>query len=130
MITPYAAARDRMYRVVYDVEVNGGDTGDPIGLGTIVPANVVITRAWMDIVTGVTLNGGGTVALNVENPSDLFTPHAAPSPVGRVECEPDGTIGNMIRTTEPREVSVTIAGNHVLTGKFIVFIEYVMSDEI
>lgn len=119
----------RVARATYDRAVDGGAQG-AIPLGVTLPDNAVITRAYFDIITGMTSSGGtGTIAITTEGSGDVLAAVDADTlSTGLTEGIQTGTVGNMIKMTAAREITATIAAEDLTAGKFVVFIEYVVSD--
>jgi len=113
-------------RATYDFDVDGGAVSS-IGLGVTIPANSVITKAWFDIITVFTSTGdNGTIALNAEGAGDLLAAVDADTlSAGPNAGIPVGTAATMVKTTIARELTITIATNAILSGKLILFVEYV-----
>jgi len=118
----------RIARATYDFDVDGGVVSS-IGLGVTLPDNAIITRSFIDIITGMTSAGGaGTIALDSEGAGDLLIAVDADTLSGLVECIPVGTAATMVKLTAARELTATIAGEALTAGKFVLFAEYVVSD--
>lgn len=119
----------------YDFAVEGGlvagaktlldDDGNPI----VIPAKAIVTFCLIDILTGMTSTGGtGTIALTLESAGDLLAAVDADTLSGRVAGIPVGSAATSIKTTVDRTLVANVAVNPLLTGKFNVFLEYVLSN--
>ena len=127
----------RIARATYDFAEHGGAQG-VISLGVTLPDNAIITRAWYEVLT--TLQSGTDVAtVSIDIPTDdvagivaaiAINDGTSPWDAGLFEAIQDGTVANFsIKTTAERELQITVAGGEDLTaGKFILFVEYVVSD--
>jgi hypothetical protein len=121
-------------RATYDFAVNGGAIS-AIGLGTLIPNNAVIMSGGIDVVTTLTTAGAdaGTIAISVEGANDIVAAIAVsdvsnPWDAGGQNIIPNGTGATSVKTTAEREITATIAVQAVTAGKFVVFLNYVISD--
>lgn len=115
--------------VTYDFAKYGGLISAIRLAHKAIPANAVITNSYMDVHTVVT-GVGASVAVHVEAADDIQAAAAisgAPwSTTGRKDTtapEP-GTESGYIKTTVPRQVTITITGAALTAGRFTVVIEY------
>jgi len=116
-------------RADYDFAVHGGVVGD-ILLGVTIPNKAVILAGFGDIVTAFTSTAGtGTIALKLQSAGDLLAAVDADTLSGRVILIPDfATVGDSIKLTAARELTITVATNAILSGKAVFFVMYVISD--
>lgn len=118
----------RIARATYDFSVDGGAVGD-IALGVTIPDNAIITNVIIDIITGMTSAGGsGTIALKSEGAGDLLAAVDADTLSGLVAGIPVGTAATSIKMTDDRELTATVAVEDLTAGKFVVFVEYMLSE--
>jgi len=118
----------RLARATYDFAADGGLTGN-IGLGVTIPDNAIVVRAFIDIITNMASAGGnGTIAINVESAGDILVAVDADTISGIVDGIPDHTAANSIKTTSTKVITATIGTEDLTAGKFIVFVEYVLSE--
>jgi len=124
---------------LYDFGINGGAQGDIdlaiVSNGMALPNNAVVVRAWYEIITPFTSDGGSTVAfgVDVDDAGGLKGATAfgdASYAAGFHDFLPDGTAVNFTtKTTDARAIILTIAGGADLTaGKVRVWCEYVVSE--
>ncbi len=121
-------------RATYDFTEHGGAIGAH-GLGVRLPAKSVVTKAWYEVLTTCTTAGSdaGTMALSIESANDLVAAIAVsdasnPWDAGFHACIPDGTVANFKKTTAEREITATIAVQAFTAGKFVVYLEYYISE--
>lgn len=132
-----ALGSSRFMKATYDYAVDGGAISD-IGLGVSLPDNAIITRAWYEVITTLESAGtdGATIAITI--PTDDVAGIVAATAIsaggnvwdaGLHEAIQDGTAAAMSeKTTAERELTVTIGAQIVSAGKFVLFVEYVISD--
>jgi len=123
----------RVARATYDFAEHAGAQG-AIGLGVTLPDNAVAVRAWYEVLTTLESSGDlATIAISAEGANDIVTATAINAggdvwDAGFHEAIQDGTIAAAIKTSAAKEITATIAVEDVTAGKFIVFVEYVVSD--
>lgn len=120
-----------LMKCVYDFSVLGGAVGtigllDDLGNKAILPANAIITRAFIKGVTALTSGGAATVAVEVEAAADLRAATAFGSVTGLLEGVPVGSAATMVTLTAQRQVSAVIAAAALTAGKFNVYLEFVL----
>ena len=134
--TPDSLLVDRIARATYDFAVDGGAIG-AIGLGVTLPDNAVVKRAWYEVLTTLaSATDAATVSLDipVDDVAGLLAAIAIsdatnPWDAGHHECIQDGTAANFSeKCTAARELSMTVAVEALTAGKFILFVEYIVSD--
>jgi len=107
-------------------------------IGTTLPDNAIITKAWYDVQTTVAGTGddSSTIAITSgESANDLVTAVAiqtgTPYDAGIQACIPVGTAGTMFKTTgvvQPQLVVDVLATDaNIASGALSLFIEYVVS---
>lgn len=123
----------RVAKATYDI--SGGDDGTvgAHGLGVTLPDNARIVAAWFDVITTFTdgADDSATMAVHVEGAGDIVAAVAisaagdpwdagsAPDPV------PDLNDGStQVKTTQAREITVTVADDEIDAGKFVVYLLY------
>lgn len=134
-------------------DVSGGDSGatGAHGLGVYIPDNAVITRAWVDVVTTFVSAGSdaGTIALSIQSANDLIAAIAISDATNPWDAGLHGTkvdsfaldgnaltqvamaaarVATMIKTTDVREITATVATQALSAGKMNVYVEYHISD--
>ena len=114
----------------YDFSVHGGAVGtinldDEDGNNIVLPSGAIIWDGVIDILTGMTSTGNnGTIALDSNAAGDLKAAVDADTLSGRVATIPVGTAAASIKLTADRTLTVTIATNPLLTGKFDLYLFY------
>jgi len=95
----------------------------------VIPDNAIIKLAYIDILTAMTSTAGtGTIALNAQSAGDLLAAVDADTLSGVVACIPVDTAATMIKLTADRTLTATVATNALLSGKFNLYVEYVLGD--
>jgi len=126
----------RVARATYDFAEHGGAQGT-IGLGVTLPDNAIVVRAWYEVLTTLTsATDAATVSLDIptDDPAGLLAAIAIndgtdPWDAGHHECIQDGTAANFSeKCTAARELSMTVATEDLTNGKFILWVEYIVSD--
>ena len=139
---------------VFDPSANTGErTIAAHGLGVYIPDNAIIRRAWYDVITTFTTASAdaGTLALHVQAANDIVVAddvadalnpwdaglHATiiGSPVLGAATVHDTALelavleaAAMLKMTAERELTATIAVQAFLTGKLVLYVEYVMGE--
>lgn len=123
------------------------------GLGVYIPINAIIVRAWYDVVTVFTsvTSDAATIALKIQGANDLVSandiadstnPYDAGlhstllgSPVLGAATEHDTAlelgvlqVASFLKLTAERELTATVGVEAILTGKLVIFVEYVLSE--
>lgn len=124
----------KVAEAVYDASVAGaGAIGDHLS-GVIIPKNAIITKAFVDsLVTATSATDAGTMAVSALAADDLVAAIAIsdgsnPWDAGLHAAVPDGAVANMIKMTDAKDITFTIAVEPFTAGKFRVFVEYYMSE--
>jgi hypothetical protein len=120
----------------YDFSVLGGAVGsvnlrDPEDSTKTVtlPNKAVITTAYIDILTAMASAGGtGTIALTAQSAGDLKAAVDADTLSGIVACIPTGSAASSIKLTAERTLTATIATEALTAGKFILVVEYFVTE--
>jgi hypothetical protein len=120
----------------YDFAVLGGAVGtlslrDPNDSTQAVtlPNKAIITNVIIDVITAMTSTGNnGTIALNANSAGDLLAAVDADTLSAIHAGIPVGTAATSVKLTAERTLQVTIATNALLSGKFIVHVEYMISE--
>jgi len=116
---------------LYDFSVDGGATGI-ITLNSL-PENATITKAWYEVITAFTSGGSATVGFGVavNDATGLKAVTAfddATYGVGYDDFTPDGAATNFTtKTTDTRDIRMTIATAALTAGKVKIWYEYSMS---
>ncbi len=115
-------------RATYDFAVSGGATGDH-PLGVTIPNKAIITRGIGNIITPfVSTSNDGTIALKANSAGDLLAAVDADTLSGVFDLIPVGTAATMVKLTDNRELTLTVAVHALTAGKAVFFVEYVLSD--
>lgn len=142
----------KVANAIYDI--SGGDSGaiGAHGLGVYIPDNAVITKAWYDVITTFTDgdDDSATIALHVQGANDMVAAIAISNASNVFDAGIHGTLlgspalgadaahdtaievaalqaATMLKTTDERELTATVAGAAVTAGKMIIYVEYVLS---
>jgi hypothetical protein len=116
----------------YDFSVSGGATGeiallDENGDAITLPDNAIVYQVILDVATVPDSAGDtATVGLTSEGAVDLLGATAEASVTGILAGIPVGTAATMVKMTAAQPVTVTIATEALTSGKFKVFIDYVV----
>lgn len=116
---------------IWDFAVNGGAVStisllDSEGKAIVLPANAVVTDAFVDIITAMTSTGNnGTIAINLQSAGDLLSAVDADTLSGVAAGIPVGVAATAIKLTAERTLTVAIATNALLSGKFAVYVEWI-----
>lgn len=126
----------RVARGYWDYTSGASLAATPITQGEKIPANAIVLGGWLDVEvacgggTGGN-DGSGTIALSVEGANDLVTATAciaAPfSGVGRSALVPAFTGDTMIKTTQARDISLTVAEQAVISGRIQAYVVYAVT---
>lgn len=121
----------------YDFAKQGGAVGDISLLTDLnsptsyakLPDNAIITNVVIDIVTAMASTGGAaTVALKAQSAGDLLAAVDADTLSAQVQGIPNGAVANMIKLTAERTLKATVAVEALTAGKFVAFVEFVISE--
>lgn len=121
-------------RARYDFATSGGAVGtiallDGEGLPVKLPNKAIITNAIIDVITQPTSASTPTIAITVQSANDILTATAIASlTTGVKQGTPANTVGTAIKMTAENSVSAVIAGTTLTAGKFMVLIDYVVSE--
>ncbi len=110
-------------RAVYDVSVEGGTTGAVTSLGVTLPDNAIIYDGYIDVTTAV-LPLTSTVAIQVNTGDDIFAASTNLQAAGQYAIVPDGTAGNIVKTTNSLAISTLLGVGNVTQGVYTVVLEY------
>lgn len=128
---PKGTGIKRVAKGVYDFSVSGGAVGtfNLLPETDLIPANAIVTRALIDVVTAPTSGGSATVAVKVKNANDIKTATAIASyTVGLMDGVPVDTAATSIKLTAASNIVMTVATAALTAGKIVVFLEYVISE--
>jgi hypothetical protein len=134
----------RLYKGCYDFGTQGGAIGtialfDPVYSKTqalVLPANFIVMQCIIDVITAPTSGGSATLALTSgQGAGDLLTATAKASFTGILAGVPVGTAATAIKIPAAQAnpgstVSVVIATAALTAGKFNVFLEGYLSDQL
>ncbi len=123
-------------RLRYDFAVEGGATGtytlrDENGNYPVLPIGAIVTQVFVDIITAVvSTSNDGTFALNLNAAGDLLAavdadtfPLSAGHPTTGI---PTGAAAVMVKATAARQITMAIATHAFTSGKFDVFVYFVL----
>jgi hypothetical protein len=111
----------------YDFAKDGGAIGTIALRGDRFPEGAIITDGKIHVITAVTSGGAVEVTLGVESAVDVRTStlKAALGLNAILDVVPVRTAATSIRTTTAgKGVTMTIAADTILTGKFVLALEY------
>jgi len=113
-------------KVTYDFDVDGGGQGAlPIGGGTQIPDNAIITNCYFELETTITSGGSATIALGYETNTDAFIGATAYNNAAFTGTVSAKTNDLPIKTSAAHLPLVTIATADLTAGKFSLYIEYI-----
>lgn len=120
--------------VVYDFAVDGGGAGGPFPLTislnagvSVIPANAIVTRTIFDVITPVTVAGGGTVVFSTGGHSlsgDLVA-IGAPSINDGLQL---GLAATMFKSAADLPIDIITDTSAITAGKVKLFVEYIISE--
>lgn len=127
----------RVARATYDFAVDGGAIG-PHTLGVTLPVGAIVTGGFIDVITTCVTAGAdaGTMAISVQAANDIVTATAVVTAgdiwdAGRHAIAPKSNTPETTSvkvTTTAKLITATIAVQAFTAGKFIVFLNYVLSE--
>ncbi len=119
----------RKIRITYDRTKDTllGAVG-AIPLGITLPRNAVIKKGWIDCPIPPTSGGSATLAIHLVGANDVLSALAIASFTGIIDCIQTGLATNMIKLAAPKELTLTVAVDTLVTGLFHVYLEYDISD--
>ncbi len=124
-----------VYKGIYDFAQRGGAVGtnlilvDDDGHPVVIPDNAIITGGYIDVLTALTSTGNnGTIALQLNAANDILSAVDADTITGVAAIVPVSTAASAVKMTAERSLTLVIGTNALLTGKFNVFLEAVLSD--
>ena len=124
---------------VFKYDVSGGDSGvaGVHSLGSL-PANAVITQAWIHVLTTFTsATDAGTIALGHTGDDDAFDAAAAISAGGDVwdaaaprtsDGAADAAVANFITAAAGDQILATTAVETLTAGKLLLVVEYYIAN--
>jgi hypothetical protein len=120
-------------RAKYDFATQGGAVStinllDEEGNAVKLPDNAIITDVIIDVITAPTSGGSATIAVGAVASNDLLGATAIASFTGILQGVPDDAVANMIKLSAEATLDMTIATAALTAGKFIVFVDYVVSE--
>lgn len=112
----------------YDFSVLGGATTTSGGssLGVTLPANAIITRSWVDVITPL-VGSGSSISIGTKAVGDVMALATASGMTTQIEGVSTGTAATMKKMTADTTVKYVNYYAPLTAGKFKVYIEYVMS---
>lgn len=118
----------RIARVTYDVAVDLGTIAAHT-LGVSLPANALIQRSWIYVITQFVDAGSGTVAFHCEDANNIKTATdiTGTADGGIIEGAQLGTTATMTGSIAATcEITATVATSAQTAGKAILFVEYLV----
>lgn len=113
----------------YDFAKDGGAVGDITLRGLSLPAGAVVDIGKLDVQTSLTSGGAATAALKLVNAADVLAETAmAGLAAGVKDLVPDGTAANTVKTTANTKLVLTVGTAALTAGKFVVCLEYYITD--
>lgn len=125
-------------RTVYDFDVHGGAVGT-INLDVLLPANTIITRGYIHVLTAVTTGASGTLSFGLNSNVDLLAATAAGSltanaiipliPGNTADLDGNAASGGVaasrpLRLTAERELKAAVATGALTAGKVAIVLEF------
>lgn len=114
----------------YDFTLDGGAVGDITLRGNVLPAGVLITGGWIDVITALTSGGSATAALKSVAAGDLLpaTGKATFEAGARIGLGPLVNGGLLVGpTTTYTPIKLTVAAAALTAGKLQVAVEYIVT---
>lgn len=115
----------------YDYDKEGGAVGDiTLDRGDKLPEGAIVTSGVVHSQTAVTSGGSATIALKLNSSGDVLAATAISNFTANalLDVVPDGTASNMVRISSAKYLTMTIATAALTAGKFVVALEYVMTE--
>lgn len=117
----------------YDFTVSGGAVStinllDEEGNAVKLPNKAIITNCIIDVITAPTSASTPTISVGIVSTTDLLAATAIASVTGIVQGVPVNTVGSAIKLTAEKTLGMSIAGTTLTAGKFMVFVDYVVSE--
>lgn len=122
-------------RVVYDVTGNSSlgtsTTGGTHGMGVFLPAKAIITRSFLQIATPFSQNVAGDLEFKCEDAANIM-PRVNPTGFSANQIysglEAGGTSSIVGNIAAPCEITATVRGAHIASGKAVLFVNYVVGE--
>lgn len=125
----------QMLKCTYDYAVQGGSSASAINLrapdntNCSLPAKAIVIEGMIDVITNPGSAGSATIAVGTGNAAnDLKTATAKASFTSLLDVVPVGTAATAIKITTAKSPTMTIATAGLTSGKFNVFIQYLLSN--
>ncbi len=124
--------------VIYDFSVHGGAVGT-INSDVILPANVIVTEGWIQVLSAVTTSASGTLSIGLNTTTDLLAATAAGSlttnailpllPSYTAALDGNAAAGGVhnsapLRLTAQRELRCAIATGALTAGKVAIYLKF------
>lgn len=104
---------------------------DEDGNAIVLPKGAIIEKVTFDTVTAMASTGGtGTIAVKAQSAGDLLAAVDADTKSGIFAGIPAGAAANMIKLTADRTLQYTIATEALISGKWHVFVDVILSTEV
>lgn len=120
----------KQVRAYYDFAAQGGaSTAGVLSLSQSIPANAIITKSLIDVITAPTSGGPATISLSLKSFGDIMADTAVTAvPSGFSILRQSGsTFVNVFKTSAASTVTMSIRTGALTAGKFAVFIDYMIS---
>lgn len=122
------AALTRWAKVEYDFATDGGAIS-AINLGVAIPNNAILLSGIVEKISAFTSGGSATVAISVEGANDVITATAFDNAQFTANIAPAAALaGTQFKTTDARNVTLTIAGAPITAGKYNFHLEYLIGE--
>jgi len=119
---------------VFDTAVNDATSPTPVSnktaaahpLAVVIPDNAIVIGGSIDVITGVTSDGGATVAISLVNANDLITATGKSSLAAKAQLPLAAVIAAPIKLEAAKPVTVTVGTAPLTAGKingYIIWIE-------
>jgi hypothetical protein len=114
----------------YDFAKHGGAVGDIEIDPKLLPRDAVVTSGVIHVKKAVTSGGAATVAFRLNSAGDILAATAISGMTlnALIDVVPDGSAANMVRTTQPTKLTMTIGTAPLTGGKAAIALEYFETD--
>ena len=121
-------AVSRWAKAEYDFAGAGGAIGD-FDLGVTIPDNALVLSCIVERLTAFTSGGSATVALKIEGANDVITATAFDNAQFTGEVVAGAAVASTkFKTTQARNVTMTVATAALTAGKYNFHIEYLIGE--
>ncbi len=115
-------------RGVWDATINGASA--QFIFANAIPNHAIITKSWLDIITQPVANGGtAQIAISAASYGDIKSKSGIDVLTPGLQVVVDHSlITNALKLTSPTAVSIDTGGQTFTAGKFVLFVEYLISE--